>query len=70
MPHIVGNLHHLEGRPGLMPCYSPGVGLEGFLLDSALWKNVGVTESVTPKSYERVNLTINCLYHHNTFENQ
>ena len=36
MPRIAGNLLHLEGRPGLMPRYSPGMGVRGFPLTSAL----------------------------------
>ena len=36
LPRIAGNLLHLEGRPGLMPRYSPGMGVRGFQLTSAL----------------------------------
>lgn len=36
MPRIAGNLLPLEGSPCLMPRYSPGMGVQGFPLTSAL----------------------------------
>ena len=30
-----GNLHHLEGRPGLIPRFPPGMGVGGFPLTTA-----------------------------------
>ena len=37
LPRIAGNLLHLVGTPGLMPRYSPGMGVRGFPLTSA-WR--------------------------------
>ena len=42
LPCIAGNLLHLEGRPGLMPRYSPGMGVRGFPLTSALLWNIKI----------------------------
>lgn len=37
---IVGNLLHLEGMYGLMPCFPPGMGVRGFSVISALFKAI------------------------------
>ena len=37
---IEGNLLHLEGMYGLMPRFSPGMGVRGFPLISALFKAI------------------------------
>ena len=37
LPRIAGNLLHLVGTPGLMLRYSPGMGVRGFPLTSALF---------------------------------
>ena len=34
---IAMNLLHLEGRPGLIPSYSPDMGVPSFSLTSAIW---------------------------------
>ena len=42
-PHIAGNLlRFIEGRPGLMPRYSPGAEgcMRGFPLTSAYWESI------------------------------
>ena len=40
---MVGNLLHLQGRPGLMPCSSPGIGVGGFPQTSALLKRIDLS---------------------------